>query len=214
MERFIAMHKRWIPLMPQRELGMHIRITRLLRLATLACAFTFPSVWAQTLPLAADANSSPRPEVAPTARPRVHIRVPGSSEAPKPKVAQPAGVPSGSKKAATQTGSSDSNAADGAGAATDSLPTKGERKAKRDFDLLDFNGDGYLTRDEVLLFPRLAKEFDQADTNHDNRISFEEVRAFAKRYRAERDRKAKEAADPASVQRYPADLPKRPDSVR
>ena len=66
--------------------------------------------------------------------------------------------------------------------------SKGEIKAMRDFKLLDFNGDGKISRTEVALFPRLAASFDEADTNHDNYLSFEEVRAFAVRYRAERDR--------------------------
>ena len=66
--------------------------------------------------------------------------------------------------------------------------SKGEIKAMRDFKLLDFNGDGKISRAEVALFPRLAAAFDEADTNHDNYLSYEEVRAFAVRYRAERDR--------------------------
>lgn len=66
--------------------------------------------------------------------------------------------------------------------------SKGEIKAMRDFKLLDFNGDGKISRTEVALFPRLAAAFDEADTNHDNYLSFDEVRAFAVRYRAERDR--------------------------
>jgi Ca2+-binding EF-hand superfamily protein len=40
----------------------------------------------------------------------------------------------------------------------------------------------------VKLFPRLSAAFDEADTNHDNYISYEEVRAFAVKYRAERER--------------------------
>lgn len=80
--------------------------------------------------------------------------------------------------------------------------SKGEIKAMRDFKLLDFNGDGKISRTEVALFPRLAAAFDEADTNHDNYLSYEEVRAFAVRYRAERDRlraqqKAQEPAEPA-----------------
>ena len=73
--------------------------------------------------------------------------------------------------------------------------TKGELKAMRDFKMLDFNGDGKLSRTEVKLFPRLSAAFDDADTNHDNYVSYEEVREFAAKYRAERDRqKAAQAA--------------------
>lgn len=66
--------------------------------------------------------------------------------------------------------------------------SKGEIKAMRDFKLLDFNGDGKISRAEVALFPRLAAAFSDADTNHDNYLSYEEVRAYAVVYRAERER--------------------------
>ena len=83
-------------------------------------------------------------------------------------------------------------------------PTKGELKAMRDFKMLDFNGDGKLSRTEVKLFPRLSAAFDDADTNHDNYVSYEEVREFAAKYRAERDRqKAAQAAQPP-IQEAPA----------
>lgn len=36
----------------------------------------------------------------------------------------------------------------------------GELKAQREFKMLDFNGDGKLSRYEVKLFPRLAAAFD------------------------------------------------------
>ena len=79
--------------------------------------------------------------------------------------------------------------------------TKGELKAMRDFKMLDFNGDGKLSRTEVKLFPRLSAAFDEADTDHDNYVSYEEVRAFAAKYRAERDRqKAAQAAQPSHNQ--------------
>jgi len=82
--------------------------------------------------------------------------------------------------------------------------TKGEIKAQREFKMLDFNGDGKLSRKEVQLFPRLAAAFDDADTDKDGFVSYEEVRAFAVKYRAERDRhRAAQAAAPASAASQP-----------
>lgn len=78
--------------------------------------------------------------------------------------------------------------------------SKGEIKAQREFKMLDFNGDGKLSRSEVKLFPRLAAAFDDADTDGDGYVSYEEVRAFAAKYRAERDRqKAEQAAAAAKA---------------
>lgn len=75
--------------------------------------------------------------------------------------------------------------------------SKGEAKAIREFKMLDFNGDGKLSRTEVKLFPRLANAFDEADTDRDGFVSYEEVRVFAAKYRAERDR-AKQQQAPAA----------------
>ena len=73
--------------------------------------------------------------------------------------------------------------------------TKGEIKAMREFKMLDFDGDGKLSRSEVKLFPRLSAAFDEADTDKDGYVSYKEVRAFAAKYRAERERnKAAQAA--------------------
>ncbi|WP_440109797.1 EF-hand domain-containing protein [Acidovorax sp. BL-A-41-H1] len=80
-----------------------------------------------------------------------------------------------------------------------SSPSKGEVKAMRDFRMLDINGDGRLSRSEVLLFPRLSAAFDDADTNHDQYVSYEEVRAFAAKYRAERERSKAAAHNPDSA---------------
>ncbi|MCZ8218537.1 MAG: EF-hand domain-containing protein [Acidovorax sp.] len=82
-------------------------------------------------------------------------------------------------------------------------PTKGEAKAQRDFKMLDFNGDGKLSRTEVQLFPRLAAAFDDADTDKDGFVSYEEVRVFAAKYREQRDqqRAAAQAAAAASSPR-------------
>lgn len=66
--------------------------------------------------------------------------------------------------------------------------SKGEIKAIRQFQMLDFNGDGKLSRAEVAIVPKVAAAFDDADTNRDNYVTLDEVRAFAVKYRAERDR--------------------------
>ena len=80
----------------------------------------------------------------------------------------------------------------------------------REFKMLDFNGDGKLSRTEVKLFPRLAAAFDDADTNKDGYVSYEEVRVFAAKYRAERDRKrAAEAEAGAAAPAAAASQPKR-----
>lgn len=65
--------------------------------------------------------------------------------------------------------------------------SKGEAKAIRQFHMLDFNGDGKLSRAEMSLVPKLAAAFDDADTDRDGYVTLEEVRAFAIKYRAERD---------------------------
>lgn len=86
-------------------------------------------------------------------------------------------------------------------APTASAPmSKGELKAIREFNMLDFNGDGKLSRNEVAIVPRLAAAFDEADTNHDGFVTLDEVRAFTIKYRAERDRaKAATAAAAAAA---------------
>ena len=86
-------------------------------------------------------------------------------------------------------------------------PTKGEAKAMREFRMLDFNGDGKLSRSEVQLFPRLAEAFDDADTDGDGGVSYEEVRAFAAKYRAERAERAELANRRAAQAQAPATPP-------
>ncbi len=73
--------------------------------------------------------------------------------------------------------------------------SKGEIKAIKDFQMLDFNKDGKISRKELMLVPKLYAGFDKADTNKDNYLSLEEVRVFAAKYRARRDAaKAAQAA--------------------
>ena len=72
--------------------------------------------------------------------------------------------------------------------------SKGEKLAAMQFKLLDSNHDDKLSRDEVALFSRLADAFDAADRNHDGFVDFEEIRVFAKAYRAQRDAAKKAAA--------------------
>ena len=86
--------------------------------------------------------------------------------------------------------------------------SKGEAKAIREFNMLDVNGDGKLSRKEVAIIPRLAAAFDEADTNHDNYVTLDEVRAFAVKYRAERDRAR--AAQQAQGAEAPASAPAKP----
>lgn len=72
-------------------------------------------------------------------------------------------------------------------AAASAPMSKGEAKAIRQFHMLDFDRDGKLSRAEISLVPQLAAAFDAADTNHDNYLTLDEVRAFAIKYRAARD---------------------------
>ena len=64
--------------------------------------------------------------------------------------------------------------------------SKGEIKAQQQFKMLDFNQDGKLSRKEVAIIPKLAAAFDETDTNKDGYVTYEEVRAYAVKYRADR----------------------------
>ena len=78
--------------------------------------------------------------------------------------------------------------------------SSGEIKAQRQFRMLDFNQDGKLSRKEVSFIPKLAAAFDETDTNKDGFVTYEEVRAYAVKYRAERGLdKAKTAEQAAPV---------------
>ena len=45
------------------------------------------------------------------------------------------------------------------------------------FGKMDSNGDGVVTRDEVAANPKLARKFDEADMDHDGRVTLEEAKA-------------------------------------
>ena len=90
-------------------------------------------------------------------------------------------------------------AEDATGEKPETQLSKGEIKAQRQFKMLDFNQDGKLSRKEVSFIPKLAAAFDETDTNKDGFVSYEEVRAYAVKYRAERGLdKAKTAQAPAA----------------
>jgi len=50
----------------------------------------------------------------------------------------------------------------------------------------DTNGDGMISREEAKALPRLLKDFDAIDANHDGQISADELRAFHQARRAQR----------------------------
>jgi hypothetical protein len=47
-----------------------------------------------------------------------------------------------------------------------------------DWDSLDSNQDGYLTKDELTGSPALVHNFDRIDSDHDGKISREEWKAY------------------------------------
>ena len=49
-----------------------------------------------------------------------------------------------------------------------------------DWDALDSNKDGYLTKDELTGSPALVHNFDKIDTNKDGKISMDEWKAYGK----------------------------------
>lgn len=86
--------------------------------------------------------------------------------------------------------------------------SKGEIKAIKDFQMLDFNKDGKISRKELMLVPKLYAGFDEADTNKDDYLSLDEVRVFAAKYRARRDAaKAAAAAAGQEAAGKPAPTP-------
>ena len=57
--------------------------------------------------------------------------------------------------------------------------TKGDRahKMQERFKAADKNGDGKISRAEAVALPRIAKQFDEIDTNKDGFITKEELKA-------------------------------------
>ena len=94
------------------------------------------------------------------------------------------------------------DSADKSGAKNSAQLSKGEVKAQQQFKMLDFNQDGKLSRKEVAIIPKLAAAFDETDTNKDGFVTYEEVRAYAVKYRAEREKTkaAEAAANPAATE--------------
>ena len=102
-------------------------------------------------------------------------------------------------------------AEDTAGEKSETQLSKGEIKAQRQFKMLDFNGDGKLSRKEVAIIPKLAAAFDETDTNKDGYVTYEEVRAYAVKYRA--DRGLDKKSDAATSAPAPAPAPATTESA-
>ena len=66
--------------------------------------------------------------------------------------------------------------------------TRAETKARRQFEMLDSNHDGRLSRKELAAFPQLLVAFDKADGNRDRLVSFEEIKAFFLAHRSTLER--------------------------
>lgn len=82
--------------------------------------------------------------------------------------------------------------------------SKGELLAAKQFGWLDADHDGFLSRDEVALFPRLRDAFEQADQDHDGRVSFEEIRNLALQRRGEKEAARSAAAGKSGGTAAPA----------
>jgi hypothetical protein len=50
----------------------------------------------------------------------------------------------------------------------------------------DTNGDGMISKQEAQALPRLLKHFDEIDTNHDQQLSADELRAFHEKMHGEK----------------------------
>lgn len=72
--------------------------------------------------------------------------------------------------------SSPNNPSKSTGAAGQGMAMTGDA----DWDALDSNKDGFLTKDELTGSPALVHNFDKVDTNHDGKISMDEWKAYGK----------------------------------
>lgn len=78
------------------------------------------------------------------------------------------------------------------------------------FKRADSNGDGFISREEFLA--KASKKFDEIDTNHDKKISKEEMKAYhdamrAKREKRHAERQAAHGAKPPAAPVAPAAAP-------
>lgn len=63
---------------------------------------------------------------------------------------------------------------------------RGAEELKQRFVKADTDGDGALNREEAKAMPRVASHFDDIDTDHDGRVTLQEIGRFAAAMRASR----------------------------
>ena len=71
-------------------------------------------------------------------------------------------------------------------------PAKGDREHRMHERLkaADKDGDGRISREEAIALPRLAKHFDEIDTNKDGFITKEEMKAWRQKHGAHKPPKS------------------------
>ena len=79
-----------------------------------------------------------------------------------------------------------------AGDKTQGHPARGD--AMERLKSADANADGLISRAEAATLPRIAKNFDQIDANHDGQLSGDEMRAFHEARKAEREKRRAEGS--------------------
>ena len=83
------------------------------------------------------------------------------------------------------------------GARTAPPPHRGD--ARQRLKAADSNGDHKLSRDEAQALPRLAKQFDAIDSDHDGYITRREMRAWREQHKGRREMRSGERPNaPAS----------------